>query len=261
MAGAAAGASPSRRLIRRIRRRLEEEGRSPEAGTDGRLSELFGTAGVRCCARVPRRCRRSSWPNGGRRRVGSGAAAGGGMGDFGAGSGGEGALRGGAGGAGARLTKMLTGGGDLRRESLRFFRRLDFERSESLDMEEGCPRAAAMELAKVSKEAHIFLSIVGLLSWEQASLFARAALLSRGGVPETAELPGARGPLRRRRGGRVPKAAEPQGARGSREFSAADIARGRDGFGSDIGAHFEISGVARCEGGRCRITLQSGPLL
>ena len=32
-------------------------------------------------------------------------------------------------------------------------------------------------------------------------------------------------------------------------------------LGSDIGAHFEISGVARCEGGRCRITLQSGPLL
>ena len=152
------------------------------------------------------------------------------MGDFGAGSGGEGALRGGAGGAGARLTKMLTGGGDLRRESLRFFRRLDFERSESLDMEEGCPRAAAMELAKVSKEAHIFLSIVGLLSWEQASLFARAALLSRGGVPETAELPGARGPLRRRRGGRVPKAAEPQGARGSREFSAADIVVGEMGL-------------------------------
>ena len=87
---------------------------------------------------------------------------------------------------------MLTGGGDLRRESLRLFRRLDFERSGSLDMEEGCPRAAAMEFAKVSKEAQIFLSIVELLSWEQASLFARAALLSRGGVPETAELPGAR---------------------------------------------------------------------
>ena len=157
------------------------------------------------------------------------------MGDVGAGSGGEGALKGGAGGAGARLTKMLTGGGDLRRESLGLFRRLDFEQSGSLDMEERCPRAAAMEFATVSKEAHIFLSIVELWSWEQAALFARAALLSRGGVPETAELLGARGPLRRRRGGRVPESAEPQGARGSREFSAADIARGRNGFGSDIG--------------------------
>ncbi len=39
----------------------------------------------------------------------------------------------------AQWTKMLTGGGDLRRESLRLFRRLDFERSGSLEMEEGCP--------------------------------------------------------------------------------------------------------------------------
>ncbi len=44
MAGAATVASPSRRLIKRICRRLEEEGRSPEAGTDGQLGESFDTA-------------------------------------------------------------------------------------------------------------------------------------------------------------------------------------------------------------------------
>jgi hypothetical protein len=200
MAGATAGASPSRRLIKRIRRRLEEEGRSPGGGADGRLSGTIDAAGVRGCARVPRRCRRSSGPNGGRRRVGCGIAAGGGTGKSCAGSGGGGAPRGGACGAGARWTKMLTGGGDLRRESLRPFRSVDFERSGSLEVGWGWPRAAAMEFAKVPREAHMFLSIVELWSWVLAALFARAALLSRGGVPETAELPGARGPRRRRRG-------------------------------------------------------------
>ncbi len=78
MTGAAAVASPSRRLINRIHRRLEEEGRSPVGGTDGRLGGTIDAAGVRGCARVSRRCCKSSWPNGSMRRVGCGIAAGGG---------------------------------------------------------------------------------------------------------------------------------------------------------------------------------------
>ncbi len=75
---------------------------------------------------------------------------------------------GGTGGASAKLTKMLTGGRDLRRISLWPLCSVDLVWSGSLEMEEECPIALTMEWANVSSDELTLLSAKVARNWELA---------------------------------------------------------------------------------------------
>ncbi len=158
----AAAAAPLARSRRRRLRFWEEDGQSAGKGTGERRGGSIGAAPIGSLAELPRRCQRSCWAKGRERRAGADMLFGRDTGGSCAGSRGGTTSKGGPGGVGKKLTKMLTGGGDLRRASLRPFRTVDLERSGSLDMEEDCPMAVTKEWANVSREEQMSLSMVVL---------------------------------------------------------------------------------------------------
>ncbi len=104
------------------------------------------------------RCQRSLLVRDGGRRASVAVASCGGR--YGAGDGALGGAGsgGGAGGAVVKFTRIVTGGGDLRRDTLWSCRSADLVRNGCLDIKEECPAAMTREWANVSSDELILWS-------------------------------------------------------------------------------------------------------